>query len=174
MSNERATNDHHPLYIVHYTHMHAALTIHAGPLQPQRATHAHSAQDADPRRAEALRWLLRRLCHRLVRLPRQEQWHGRARYLGQKGVEFTHALVEQATRAFHTACHTSQSYYIHTACYHPCHSYTYTLRVAKRHNPVRTAATSPYRCRWSVTPTGASAFPSCSTSSATWVARRPC
>ena len=84
-------------YIVHYTHMHAALTIHAGPLQPQRATHAHSAQDADPRRAEALRWLLRRLCHRLVRLPRQEQWHGRARYLGQKGVEFTHALVEQAT-----------------------------------------------------------------------------
>ena len=48
------------------------------------------------------------------------------------------------------------------------------LRVAKRHNPVRTAATSPYRCRWSVTPTGASAFPSCSTSSATWVARRPC
>ena len=96
-------------------------TNHPGPFQPRRATHAHSAQDADPRRAEALRWLLRRLCHRLVRLPRQEQRHGRARYLGQEGVS---SSPTPSLDSYKLLAH-----------------FTHMWPSA---NPVRTAATSPY------------------------------
>ena len=112
-------------------------TNHPGPFQPRRATHAHSAQDADPRRAEALRWLLRRLCHWLVRLPRQEQRHGRARYLGQEGVSSSPTPSLDSYKLCSLISHivpriaTLPQLYLY-ACMWPSA------------NPVRTAATSPY------------------------------
>ena len=111
-------------------------TNHPGPFQPRRATHAHSPQDADPRRAEALRWLLCRLCHRLVRLPRQEQRHGRARYLGQKGVSSSPTPSLDSYKLLAHFTHRATHCYLATAI-------PIRLHVAKRQpyaNPVRTSA----------------------------------